>query len=340
MRITRAFILAAGFGTRLKPLSEAVPKPLWPLFDVPIGAHLIRSLAIAGVGEFIVNLHHLPALMEEGLAPWFDRGALVHWSREERILGTGGALLPWAERLSEVPFFLANADTYRGFDPAGMAARFSESGGAACLSLVRLPPGCEGPIGVDGEGRIVSFLGSIAPGCGEAVAWCDFTGMHILTAEVLREVSRVGATRDFFCINADIHAVLVARGTPLYGYLPQDAHFCDLGTPESYLGAHFDFLSAGNLPSSVGGTLWREDGCTREGGEVLAPSWLGEGASVGRGAVAGPFAVIGSGARLAGGARVSRSVVWPGVEVSGEVVGTALAPQGFVRISHDGGRLP
>ncbi len=88
----KAFVLAAGLGTRLRPLTGELPKPAWPLFDVPLAAHVLRALAGAGVREAVVNLHHLPELLQESLAAWTPPGLRVRWSLEPRILGTGEPL--------------------------------------------------------------------------------------------------------------------------------------------------------------------------------------------------------------------------------------------------------
>lgn len=326
MTVRIAFILAAGLGTRLKPFSDSLPKPAWPLFDRPIAAHLVSALADAGVERFIINLHHLPELMKEALTPHLPPGVKVDWSREERILGTGGALTPWLGTLSGEPFFLANADTVRGFDPALMAARYNESGADAVLSLAPLPEGATGPVGVDLNGRIVSFVGAKAPECGKVAHWCEFTGVHVIGPNLSGHIARAARAAEKFCINADVHKVAIAEGFDYRGFLPEGGFWSDLGTPSTYLSAHFGLLDGGEPPARTG-RLYLADEGTPGGGRVFAPSWLGDGAKVGDGATAGPHAVLCRGAELLPGAAAARAVVWPGAKIDGAVEGIC-APWG------------
>lgn len=320
----RAVVLAAGLGTRLRPLSLELPKPAWPLFDVPLAAHVLRSLAGAGVTQAVVNLHHLPERLREALEPWIPEGLRVRWSFEEVIQGTGGALLPWREFLSEGTFLLANGDTYQELDLSALLRRHRETGAAATLALRPLAPGSAAPIEADAEGRIVRFLGARAPGSGPGTP-CEFTGVHALEPELL-----VRLPERSHCINADVHRHLVAEGAHLQGYFPpHEAFWSDLGIPERYLGAHWELLARGVLPPGVPGRLVSGEEETPEGGRVVGPSYLGAGAVVGPGAAAGPFAVLGAGARVGPGAQVGSSVLWAGASwQSGSLRGSILSPSG------------
>jgi NDP-sugar pyrophosphorylase family protein len=303
----RAFLLAAGLGTRLRPLSLELPKPAWPLFDVPLAAHVLHALAAAEVDEVIVNLHHLPEVLRAALEPWLPPDLRVRWSPEEEILGTGGALEPWREYLGDGPFFLANADTYQELDLSQMAAQHRLVGATATLVVRPLPPGREGPIEVAEDGRVVRFLGRSAPGAAPGTP-CEFSGVHLLEPELL-EVLPHGPC----CINTDVHAPLVGRGAHLHGYVPpRDAYWSDLGTPRRYLAAHAELLERGRVPDLAPGRTVRADTIDVGGGTVLGPSYLGPGARVAAGAVVGPSAVLGWGAIAGGGSRVTRTVLWAG----------------------------
>ncbi|MBI5014308.1 MAG: NDP-sugar synthase [Deltaproteobacteria bacterium] len=324
----RGFVLAAGLGTRLRPLTDELPKPAWPLFDVPLAAHVLRTLAGARVREVVVNLHHLPDRLRAALTPWIPGGVTVHWSPEDPILGTGGALTPWRNHLARGPFFLCNADTYQEIDLGEMAAFHQQRHATATLAVRPLPPGQRGPIEIDGDGRIVRFLGSGVPGTAAGTP-CEFTGIHLLEPGVLADLPDRPC-----CINADVHAPRAARGERLFGYVPPaDSFWSDLGTPHRYLAAHHAFLSRGRLPPGTPGHLVVEDGAAEGGGRVFAPSYLGPGARVAAGACAGPYAVLGSGVSLEGPTRVGESVVWAGAKVDGEEVRRAVVSPSGVRLS-------
>lgn len=322
--IARAFLLAAGFGTRLRPLTEELPKPAWPLFDVPLAAHVLRLLHGTGVREAVVNLHYLPDAMKEALIPWIPEGFLVHWSFEPEILGTGGALEGWRDFLGKGPFFLANGDTYQELDLGAMADFHRAKGALGTLSLRRLPSGAKGPIEVDGAGRIVRFLSARAPGGGEGQP-CDFTGVHCLEPGVLADLPGGPC-----CINAQVHARLVERGEPLFGFLvPEGAFWSDLGTPERYLGAHRELLGAGRVPPGCPGEVVLGRTRTGDGGEIIGPAYRGPGARVLEGARVGPLSVLGSGTTVGAGAVVQESVLWgcakvvPGRVVRGVVLSSS-----------------
>ncbi len=323
----RGFLLAAGLGTRLRPLSAELPKPGWPLFDVPLAAHLMGLFAEAGIPETVVNLHHLPHLLRQVLEPHIPRGLRVHWSLENPIRGTGGALPPWASFLGEGTFVLANADTYQELDLAAMVRFHRERCGWGTLSLRRAPPGAAAPIEVDADGRIVRFLRARAPAGGTGTP-CVFTGVHVLEPEVLDRIPAPPC-----CINAEVHAALVAEGRPLWGFVsPARDFWSDLGTPDLYLAGHRELLRRGGPrvrpPDS---RIVREDTRLPGGGEVRAPCYLGAGVQVEAGARVGPNAVLGAGAGVAAGARVADAVLWPGARVGpGTVERCVVSPSGCV----------
>jgi len=321
--VPRAFVLAAGLGTRLRPLSLELPKPAWPLFDVPLAARVLRMLRAAGVERAVVNLHHLPDVLRGRLEPWIPSGLAVAWSPEPRILGTGGALLAWRREFGHGAFFLANADTHQEVDLAALAEGHRARGALATLTLWPARPGEDAPIEVDGSGRIVRLLDARAPGSAPGRP-CGFTGIHLLEPEVLDAVPGAPC-----CIVADVHRRLVARGAPVCGHLLEPpAFWSDLGTPARYVGAHRELLRMGRVPPAPGAVV-AEDRVLPSGAAVRAPAYLGPGCEVGPGARVGPFAVLGAGARVGAGAEVTRAVVWGGAS-AGPVRDAVVAPSGTV----------
>ena len=327
----KALLLAAGLGARLRPLSRERPKPSWPLFDVPLAAHVLHALGAAGVDDAVVNLHHLPEVLRQELASWVPPKMTLHWSLEEQILGTGGALGPWREHLGGETFFLANADTYQELDLAAVAAYHRERGAVATLVLRPLPPAQDGPIEVDDDGAIVRFLGRRRPGARPGRP-CEFSGVHLLEPEVLRSVPDAPC-----CINAEVHTALVARGALLAGYLPPPEGFwSDLGTPRRYLQAHVGLLTRGRVPELAPGRVLPAGEHAVGEGTVLGPSYLGPGARVEAGAVVGPAAVLGRGAVAGARSRVVRSVLWKGAEASpGEVIADQVRSASGVTLGPD-----
>jgi NDP-sugar pyrophosphorylase family protein len=136
----KSMILAAGFGTRFRPLTYTLPKPMVPLLNKPLIAWAADSLLSAGVHDVIVNLHHLPAPLEAYLTAGYSGRVRFHFSFEEEILGTGGGVRRVRPQLeSEEDFFLVNGDTvqFPNWDALGEARRSRDS--LAAITL-RHPP--------------------------------------------------------------------------------------------------------------------------------------------------------------------------------------------------------
>ncbi len=126
----KALVLAAGLGTRLRPLTLAFPKPLLPLWGVPLLGRVLAMLEAWGVREVAVNLHWKPELIREYLAGRVS-GMRVLFSQEPEILGTGGALMPLRSFLEGGPFWVVNSDIAAALDPAPLLSSFKAGGGLA-----------------------------------------------------------------------------------------------------------------------------------------------------------------------------------------------------------------
>ena len=242
-------ILAAGFGTRLRPITYTLPKPLVPVRNKPLIAYAVENYLRAGVDEIVVNLHHFPDLIERYLTSTFDCG--FHFSREEKILGTGGALRPVRELLEpQGEFFLVNGDTIQSppFDALLRARR--ERGALAALTLRHLPANDRFTPVYFEDGLITGFgsSGEQAPrlsgrgdeprsaldvdrlgrpsstGIGEALM---FTGAHAISADIFDRLP----DKEVFSIIDDAY-----KNVPLAGVI-DDGPWFDIGTPERYLEA-------------------------------------------------------------------------------------------------------
>jgi NDP-sugar pyrophosphorylase family protein len=212
----RSMILAAGLGTRLRPITYFLPKPLVPVRNKPLIAYAVENYLRAGVEEIVVNLHHLPELIERYLTLNFD--CKFHFSYEPTILGTGGALRR-VRHLLDDDFFLVNGDTIQS--PPFDALRRARNGFLAALTL-RHPPAHDKFTPVYFEnGRITGF----GSGTGEPLM---FSGAHAIGAEIFDRLPE----KDVFSIVDDVY-----RGVPLAGVV-DDGPWFDIGTPQRYLEAH------------------------------------------------------------------------------------------------------
>ncbi|HET8775084.1 MAG TPA: sugar phosphate nucleotidyltransferase [Thermoanaerobaculia bacterium] len=218
----KGMILAAGFGTRLRPITHTLPKPMVPLCNRPLVDWAIESYHAAGVRDLIVNVHHLPEAISRYLREKFDR---VEISHEEEILGTGGAIRRVRPLLeNEEAFFLVNGDTVQF--PRWSALRDALGDGIAALTL-RHPPENDRftPVYL-ADGRVTGF----GQGHGEALM---FAGSHLISARIFEHLP----DQEEFGIVDRVYQPLLASGRETIAGIVDDGLWFDIGTPQRYLSA-------------------------------------------------------------------------------------------------------
>jgi len=285
----RALILAAGLGTRMRPLSDLCPKPALPVRGVPVAAALLELLARHGVREVAVNAHALPGVLKEALERHRPSGIALHWSDEERPLGTGGAVRRVADFLRESdPCLVLAGDMLLDLDLGELVARHRQRGDLATLVLRRDPRGRRfGSIGVDEEGT-VARIGRDPIGrrrrcdAGEARSGV-FVGVRCLASRAFDAVP----DRDVFEDLRDWLAPLAGAGEAVRGEClgPDRVVWEPVGTPAEYLAASLQppRLSTLDWDARAAALGWRVEDGDR---------------------------IVGRGARLGPGVRLRRAVVW------------------------------
>ncbi len=295
----KAMILAAGFGSRFRPATRAIPKPLVPLCNRPLIGWAVESLLEFGVGEIVVNLHHLP----DPIRDWLDReyGARVplHYSEEEKILGTGGGLLRCREKFSdEEVFLLLNADTVQ-FPPFSDLVAAIERSRADAAMLLRRPPDGDSFTGVWLVGNEVSAIGD--EGRGLRVM---FAGVHALTPAVFDKLP----DREFSSLTEDLYLPMLNRGETIAAALGVGPWF-DIGTPLRYMEASRGMTA-----------LIAEDKLAAPVGTQVQPlqQVLVDASAVVEGQVS--RSVVGPDSVVSHGAQVVDSAIWSGVSVGPEAI--------------------
>ena len=292
----KGMILAAGLGTRLRPLSYELPKPIVPVLGRPLCSYNMEFLSRSGIKEFVLNLHRQPKLIQQRVNGWAGKKIGVKYSVEPEILGTGGGIWNARNLLSGGTFVTANSDTVVRFPFASALAFHREK---RALSTLVLFPDAEKrytPVWTDGEGRITGF-GSEAGG-GTRSGF--YTGFQILEPELLRRIPPGKPS----CIIRETYTPLLRDDAPLFGFL-SSGYFLDFGSPAEYLHGTLAILSERTrettLPSPV------------PGGPVIEPPvFISQRAKIGAGARIGPEAVVEEDADVGEGAIVTRSILWPG----------------------------
>ena len=180
----KAMILAAGFGTRLRPLTETIPKPLIEINGKPLIEYTLGAVKKAGVREVIINLHHLGNKIQDRLGDGSRYGLALRYSPEPVIRGTGGALLQARAFLDE-PFFLINGDILFDLDLTLLPPLLAEKQAGAVMVLAAPGPGQPAPANIylDGHGNVRSLFTAV-----RGTVPYIFTGIQFLTPDALRYI--------------------------------------------------------------------------------------------------------------------------------------------------------
>ncbi len=321
-------VLAAGLGTRLRPLTLHTPKPLVPLAGRPLIERALDALDALAVRAVGVNAFHLGDALVEALAHRARRPIVVN---EATLQGTGGGLRGVAAALPRASTIAINGDALFDFDLRPLAAGHRARGSEATLVLRRVPRGSPfARVGIDEAGRvhrIAEVEGPAAPPP-EALIYGAYTGVQLVEPALLGALPAEGpcdvlrtAYRARLHQGAAIHAAFV----------PDDSYWLDVGTVPRYLEAHRAVLDgvlrgAPLPPAGPDGARLAAGADVRPGARLIGPCVVEAGARIARGATVGPYAFIGAGAVVAAGAVLSDCVVWAGARAEGVVHGDVVLP--------------
>lgn len=315
----KAMVLAAGLGTRLRPLTYEITKPMVPVLDRPVMAHILDLLERHGCGEVIANLHYFPDSIREHF------GERVSYRFEEELLGTAGGVRACADFFEDEPFLVISGDALTDIDLTAFIARHHSSGGIATLAVKQVPDTREyGVVLRDREGRITGFQEKPEPD--EALSDLGNCGIYILDPEVFDYFP----DRPFVDWANDVFPTLLANDVPFHIHEVGE-YWNDVGSLAELRQGTFDALR-GHLRLEIEGREVRPDvtvaGDTElpRDTEVDGPVWIGRDVQIGAGVrLMGPL-VLGDGARIGEGAQLRESIVFPGTEVApGSILIGAIA---------------
>jgi mannose-1-phosphate guanylyltransferase len=299
----QALILVGGQGTRLRPLTSTVPKPVVTLVDRPFMAYMLEWLRGHGVDDVILSCGFMADGVRDVLGDGSALGVHVRYVEEPEPLGTGGAL-KYAEELLAERFFMLNGDVLSDMDLTAQLRQHERTGARATLALMAVEdPSAYGLVRRNPDGSVREFLEK--PSADEVLDTnLVNAGAYILERDVLAGMAPAGSR---VSIERDVFPTLVDHG--LFGY-EAAGYWLDIGTPQRYLQATFEILE-GAVQTEVGGQLARAGGVLGGASEatVRPPVVIGEGSEVHREAVIGPRAVLGRGVHVGAGAVIESSVV-------------------------------
>jgi mannose-1-phosphate guanylyltransferase len=301
----RAMVLAAGLGTRLRPLTYEITKPMVPVLDRPVMEHILDLLARHSVDQVIANLHYFPDTIRE-------------------LLGTAGGVRACADFLGEGPFLVISGDALTDIDLSALAARHRDAGGIATLAVKQVADPREfGVVLHDGQGRVTGFQEK--PDRDEALSDLGNCGIYMFDSAIFDYFPK----RPFVDWASDVFPALLEHDVPFFIH-EVDEYWNDVGSLSELRRGTFDALS-GELHLEMEGAEVRPgvivaedraklDQPLREDPDIEGAVWIGHEVQIGAGVrMMGPL-VLGDGASIGDGAQLRSSIVFPGTEIAAESI--------------------
>jgi mannose-1-phosphate guanylyltransferase len=318
----RAMVLAAGLGTRLRPITFDMPKPMVPVLNRPVMEHILRHLAKHGFTETIANLHWFPELIEDHFGDGSGSGVNLAYSREEQLLGTSGGVRNAAGFLGD-SFLVISGDALTDIDLTAMREFHSAHDGVATLATKRVGDTSQFGVAITGaDGRIQGFQEKPDPS--EALSDLANCGIYMFRKEIFDFFPEPGTSKaageedpeGFADWAMDVFPALLESDVPFYSH-EIDAYWNDIG--------NLDELREGNLDALSGAVSIEREGEIVEGyrsgepegdeGELKGPVLLGPGCQIADDVrIDGP-AIVGEDAKIGAGARLRDVIALPGAEI-------------------------
>ncbi len=318
----RAMVLAAGLGTRLRPITYAVPKPMVPVLNRPVMEHSVRLLVRHGFSEAIANLHWFPETIEGHFGDGSKFGIELSYSHEEQLLGTAGGVRNVAEFLGD-SFLVVAGDALTDIDFTAMREFHESHDGLVTLATKRVANTDEYGVVIAGEdGRIQGFQEKPDPV--EALSDLANTCIYMFRREIFDYFPEPGTSKaagdgdppQFTDWAMDVFPALLENDVPFYSH-EIEAYWNDIGNAEELRQGSIDALRGAvevetGVPEVSPGV---RSASSLEGVEVEGPTLVGSGVEFGAGArIQGP-AIIGDDCEIGAGAWVRDSILLAGTEL-------------------------
>jgi len=305
-------VLAAGLGTRLRPLTYEITKPMVPVLDRPVMAHVVDLLDRHDFEQVIANLHYFP----DSIRGYF--GDRLSYRFEDELLGTAGGVRNCGDFFGDDSFVVISGDALTDIDLTRFVARHRETGSVATLAVKRVAETREyGVVLTDADGRVTGFQEKPPPE--EALSDLGNCGIYVFSPTIFDYFP----DRPFVDWANDVYPTLLANDVPFHVHEIGDEYWNDVGSLSELRQGTFDALG-GELSLELTGEEVAP-GVRVAGGTTLpasleldGPAWIGHDAVIGEGVrLQGPV-VIGDGARVGERAQLRETIVLPGTEIAAE----------------------
>jgi mannose-1-phosphate guanylyltransferase len=305
----RAMLVTAGFGTRLAPLTDLLPKAAVPVANRPVAAFAIDHLCRAGVRDFVLNTHHLPGELEHALRAAAPSDVQLSFVHEPVILGTGGGVRNAWHPVEGETFVVMNGKVVFAPDIAGALRVHHEAQALATMIVKAVSVGDPlGAVEIDADGRVRRLVGRPDVPAGVALQPTLYTGVSLFDARAHRDLPERG------CLIRDAYRHWIERGERVMAFV-DGASFRDVGM------SLWHYWEA-NMALLNGSERW--PGIEPDAAGVVSA----DAAQIAPSAQLRQIAV-GSGAQIAAGVQVERCVIWPGARVDHDLTNAIVLPSGL-----------
>ncbi len=328
----KAVLMAGGSGTRLRPLTCDLPKPMVPMLTKPMSEHVVDLLKRHGFDDITMTLYYLPHVIQNYFSDGSDFGCKINYSVEEKMpLGTAGSVKAIHDQLTET-FVVISGDSLTDMDLSAAISYHREQGSVATLVLKRVDNPLEfGVVITDEQGRIRRFLEK--PSSSEVFSDTINTGTYILEPRVL-DYLEPDREWDF---SKDLFPILLREGEPMYGFIT-DGYWEDVGNLQAYRQTHYDILEGKvrieiPYPQREPG-IWIGEGTEiHPSATIQAPAVIGNNCQIGSGVLITAGTVLGDNVVVGANASLKRPVTWNNVYIGEEVAlrGCVLAKNTTVK---------
>ena len=325
----QALILAGGEGTRLRPLTSTVPKPVVPLVDRPFIAFMLEWLRRHGVDDVVMSCGHLASGVRNVLGDGSAFGVRLRYVEEPRPLGTGGAL-KFAESLLDERFLMLNGDVLTDLDLTAQIAMHEAVGARATLALTPVEdPSAYGLVRTREDGQVTEFVEK--PSADQIDTPNISAGAYVLERSVL-DLLEAGQPAS---IERDVFPRLVGEG--LYGHVAE-GYWLDIGTPERYLQGTFDILEAAvgtSVAERMGSGFLAVEMDVENAGRIIPAALVQRGCTIAEGARIGGRVVLEHGVTVGENTTIEGSVVLQGAQIGANCTLRGCIVSGGVVIGDD-----
>jgi mannose-1-phosphate guanylyltransferase len=314
----KAVILVGGEGTRLRPLTNSIPKSMIPVLNRPFLEHTIAYLKKHGVDSIILTLSYLPETIQNYFEDGSNFGIPLTYSMESNPLGTAGAVKN-VERHLDGTFIVLNGDIFTDLDLADMIDFHKRKKAKATIALAWVENPCAfGVVETNSDGKVKRFVEKPKPDQ-VTTNWIN-AGIYILEPEVLEHVPE----GSHYMFEKGLFPLLLKIGEPVYGY-HFSGYWLDMGTPEKYLCLNCDLLLA-KVKSTLANNLNKDEVFCDKGvivhpsAEITGPVVIASGCRIGqRVSIKGPV-IMAPDCYIGEDARIEGAVLWRGANIGAGVV--------------------